>query len=131
MLCWQLSIYQEINLPWNKHILSIARFIMGAASSKKSFIFFICIRKFKAFSNAHFMRKKCIFLRKKCMHLGKNTWLKELKFSNTYKRIAIEMLLKLKSSIENACIILKNMQFFSKICIFFSKNVQCLKLSYT
>ena len=27
-------------------------------------IFFICIRKFKAFSNAHFLRKKCIFLGK-------------------------------------------------------------------
>ena len=27
-------------------------------------IFFICIRKFKAFSNAYFLRKNCIFLRK-------------------------------------------------------------------
>ena len=43
---------------------------------------------------------QCIFLRK--MHAsGKNAWiseiLKELKFSNTYIKIAIEMLLKSKS----------------------------------
>ena len=60
----------------------------------------------------HIFEKNCIFLRKiayfwekKCMHLGKNTWLQELKFSNTYKKITIELLLKLKSRIENACII--------------------------
>ena len=52
-----------------------------------------------------FFEKKMHILEKKCMHLGKNTWLHELKFSNTYKKITIELLLKLKSRIENACII--------------------------
>ena len=91
--------WEKITYFWEKlHI-----FEKNCIFLRKNCIF---LRKIAYFwEKLHVFEKNCIFLREKCMHLGKNTWLQELKFSNTYKKITIELLLKLKSRIENACII--------------------------
>ena len=82
MVLWNSSVLLEYENPQSLFSTLCKNYLGFCIQKIGKFycIFFICIRKFKAFSNAYFLRKIAYFWEKKCMHLGKILDWKSLNF---------------------------------------------------